>query len=46
MRRLLLPFVTIGLGALAFKLAATPSAQDEGTVGDAVSASGPGVLVL
>ncbi|MBK9365990.1 MAG: S8 family serine peptidase [Deltaproteobacteria bacterium] len=46
MRRLLLPLVTIGLGALVFKLAATPSAQDDGTVGDAVSAVGPGVLVL
>jgi serine protease len=46
MRRLLLPLVTIGLGALVFKLAASPAAQDEGTVGDAVSAAGPGVLVL
>ncbi|MCK6524083.1 S8 family peptidase [Myxococcota bacterium] len=46
MRRMLLPLVTIGLGALVFRLTATPPSQDEGTIGDAVGASGPGVLIL
>lgn len=46
MRRSLLPLLTIGLGALVFQLAASPTPRDEGTIGDAVGAAGPGVLVL